>query len=304
MKQKDSATLKDMIAGSTLVPVPLVFNALSALMAQQAGFQVAYVGGAALGYIRAATEAALTPHDFVDVATEIRTATQLPLIADGGCGWGDPAHMRRFIRLAIAAGYNAIEIEDQVVPKRAHHHVGVEHLVTTEAMAAKIFEATRARGDDDFMIIARTNAVRLGTDQALLRCEAYARAGADVLFPIAHRAQDLRILGKNAPLPLMLMVHPGQSLAHMGLSHQELVELNYRLLVDGVTPFVDMFSALSHSYNRLQTMSPQEDTTLGVFSAANMLVGLEELLDIERRTTECNVVISHGRFADAHQPGR
>src|SRR5205823_997705 len=138
---------------------------------------------------------------------EIRSASSIPLIMDGGCGWGDPMHMRRVIGLAEAAGYNAIEIEDQVVPKRAHHHIGIEHLLPTQMMAAKVAEAARARSSLDFLIIARTNAVRNDMDDALRRCEAYARAGADVLFPIASRPDELRALGERASLPLMLMVH-------------------------------------------------------------------------------------------------
>ena len=283
-------SLREMLASPQLTLAPLVFNAMSALLAQRAGFGAAYVGGAALGYFRGATEAALGQHDFVEVGLEIRIASKIPLIMDGGCGWGDPVHMRRVVRMAEAAGYNAIEIEDQVVPKRVHHHIGVEHLVPMEVMSAKIAEAARMRTNPDFLIIARTNAVRTDMDDALRRCDAYARAGADVLFPLASQPDDLRTLGTRTSLPLMLMVHPHQSFEQMGLTHNELVELNYRLLVDGITPFADLYHALAESYERLQFSIPNAAAVTSAMNSANELVDLSDMLDVERRTTESGSV--------------
>lgn len=287
---KAQLSLREMLASPQLTLAPLVFNAMSALLAQRAGFGAAYVGGAALGYFRGATEAALGQHDFVEVGLEIRIASKIPLIMDGGCGWGDPVHMRRVVRMAEAAGYNAIEIEDQVVPKRVHHHIGVEHLVPMEVMSAKIAEAARMRTNPDFLIIARTNAVRTDMDDALRRCDAYARAGADVLFPLASQPDDLRTLGTRTSLPLMLMVHPHQSFEQMGLTHNELVELNYRLLVDGITPFADLYHALAESYERLQFSIPNAAAVTSAMNSANELVDLSDMLDVERRTTESGSV--------------
>jgi 2-methylisocitrate lyase-like PEP mutase family enzyme len=279
-------SLRKMIAGPKLTLVPLVFNAMSALMAQRAGFAAGYVGGATLGYLRATTEAALTQHDFAEVGLEIRTVSSIPLIMDAGCGWGDPVHMRRLVGLAAAAGYDAIEIEDQVVPKRAHHHVGIEHLIPLDEMAAKIAEAVRANPNPDFLIIARTNAARIDMNDALRRCEAYAAAGANMIFPIASSPEDLRILGERSPLPLMQMVHPGASFAHMGLSHRELEALNYRLLVDGITPFTDLYRTLSDCYQNLNQRAANGDSMMSAMLAANELLDLADMLEIERRTTE------------------
>jgi 2-methylisocitrate lyase-like PEP mutase family enzyme len=279
-------TLSAMIKIPQLVCVPVVFNAMTALMAERAGFGAAYVGGLSLGYLRAATEAALTPHDFAAVGIEIRTVSAIPLIMDAGCGWGDPVHLRRVVQLAESAGYDAVEIEDQVAPKRVHHHIGIEHLVPIEIMVAKIEEAVHARRDPGLLVIARTNAVRSSMEDALRRCDAYARAGADMLFPTANRPDDLRVLGERAPLPLMQMIYPDTSFAHMGLSHEDLISLNHRLLVDGITPFADMYASLAGSYNRLRQSEPNADKILSAIAAANNLVDLSGLLAIERRTTE------------------
>ncbi len=90
-------------------------------------------------------------------------------------------HIRRTIALTEAAGFAAIEIEDQLTPKRAHHHIGIEHIIPIEMMVAKIEEALAARISPDFLIIARTNAASAaGLDEKLRRGEAYRRAGADM----------------------------------------------------------------------------------------------------------------------------
>jgi len=281
--------LRQSIASQDLLLVPLVFDALTALMCRRAGFAAGYVGGAALGYLRGVTEAALTPHDFVEVGLEIRAQSDLALIMDAGCGWGDPMHIHRVVKVALTAGYDAIELEDQVAPKRAHHHIGIEHLVSVETMTAKIREAVRARGEAPLLIIARTNAVKINIDDAVQRCDAYAGAGADVLFPIAYRPEDLAYLGKRAPSPLMQMVHPGASFTKMGLTHQELTALNYRLLVDGITPFSALYHALAHCYEHLRSDTTEEATIIAAMKGANDLVGLDTLLKIERETTEANL---------------
>ena len=168
---------------------PLVVSPLMAKLAQEAGFAAGYVGGGALGFLNACTEANLGLTEMAQLGLAIRAASTLPLILDGVCGWGDPMHMRHTIGTAEAAGFAAIEIEDQLLPKRAHHHIGIEHIIPTELMAAKIREAVATRRNPDFLVIARTNAARsVGLDEALRRGEALHAAGADVLLRYAGEA--------------------------------------------------------------------------------------------------------------------
>src|SRR5258708_16821896 len=138
-------------------------------------------------------------------AVDIGAVSSLPLILDGGGGFGDPMHMHRTIGMSEAAGFDAIEIEDQLVPKRAHHHIGIEHMIPLELMVAKVKEAVAARRNPDFLIIGRTNAMRASTmDDALRRGEAYRRAGADVLLlSMAHTPEQLRALGEKLGGPLL-----------------------------------------------------------------------------------------------------
>src|SRR5918911_4001243 len=153
-------SLRALIQGPRPVTAPLVLNPLMARMAEKAGFPAGYLGGGATGYQKVALEANLNLTEMCQAALDIRAVSALPLIFDGACGFGDPMHMHRTIGMAEAAGFEAIEIEDQLMPKRAHHHVGIEHMIPLELMAAKVREAVAARRDPDFLIVARTNAIR------------------------------------------------------------------------------------------------------------------------------------------------
>src|ERR1700681_233884 len=118
-------------------------------------------------------------------------------------------HIHRTIALAQAAGFAGIELEDQHLPRRVEHHIGIDHLVPTEFAAAKIKEAVAARTDPKLVIIARTNARRVdGLDDALRRAEAFHRAGADMLFCSPRAPEKSRSPGARLPPPLMLFAPP------------------------------------------------------------------------------------------------
>ena len=154
------ARLKALIGGEELIIAPVALNPIMARLAEEAGFKAVYLSGGSLGWLKCVTEANLTLPELAQVAVDMRAASSLPIVLDAGGGWGDPVHMHRTMALTQAAGFDAIEIEDQVLPRRVHHHVGVEHLVPMDFMVARIREAVAARDDPDLLIIGRTNALR------------------------------------------------------------------------------------------------------------------------------------------------
>jgi 2-methylisocitrate lyase-like PEP mutase family enzyme len=285
--------LRDLIDRATApVVAPLVINPLSALLARDAGFPALYLGGGAMGYVKAVTEANLALPEMVQAGIDIRTVCPLPLILDGACGWGDAMHQRRTIGMSEAAGFAAIEIEDQILPKRAHHHIGIEHVIDADQMAAKIAEAVASRRSKEFLIIARSNAARmLGLDEALRRGEAYRRAGADILFVLPKTPEEARTIGERLPGPLMFMASGG--LAAMRITPAELFGLGYRLLVDPTTPLMAAYRAMRDAYAAMAAGRP--DPLLGaagtrpVQAMVHETIGLEALLEIERRTVERTV---------------
>ena len=281
--------LKRLLAGPEPVFAPLVFDPISARIAAAAGFAALYLGGGAMGYIKCGTEANLSLSEMVSAGIEIRTVSNLPLILDAACGWGDPMHIRRTIAMSEAAGFAAIEIEDQILPKRAHHHIGIEHIIPMELMVAKVEEAVAARRDPDFLIIARTNARRsVNLEEALRRAEAFHRAGADILFVTTREPQDLRVLGERLPPPLLFMTGPG-GMAQSPLTKAELCALGYRLIVDSMTPVLAMHKALKACYESL--FRGEDDPSLGRAPGEEQkrvheTIGLEAMLAVERRTVE------------------
>ncbi len=281
--------LKALIDGPEPVLAPLVLNPLMAKLAEHAGFSALYLGGGAMGYLTCFTEANLSLTEMCRAALDIRAACALPLILDGACGWGDPMHLRRTIGMAEAAGFAAIELEDQILPKRAHHHIGIEHLIDAELMVEKVREAAAARRSPELLIIGRTNAVRdISMDEALRRGEAMRRAGADILFLTAREPEELRHIAARLPPPLMYMF-AGGGVAATGIPVPELHRMGYRLFVDSQTPLLAMHHALRDCYAALKAL--RADPLLGADGRAEQqavheTIGLETLLAIERRTVE------------------
>src|SRR5947199_10524419 len=208
--------------GNELIIAPVALNPIMAKMAEEAGFKAIYLSGGTLGWVKCVTKANLTLPEMAEVALDMRAACKLPIVLDAGGGWGDPVHVHRTIALAEAAGFAAIELEDQLLPRRVEHHVGVDHLIPTELMLKKIAEAIAARTDPDFVIIARTNARRVyDLDEALRRAEAFHRSGADMLFVHTRNAEEMRIVGARLPPPPMTL-RPSAGFASFSYSPRDL----------------------------------------------------------------------------------
>ena len=285
-----SPSIRALMQGPLPVTAPLVLNPLMARMAEAAGFPAGYLGGGATGYQKVSLEANLNLTEMCQAGLDIGAVSSLPLILDGACGYGDPMHMHRTIGMSEAAGFAGIEIEDQLVPKRAHHHAGIEHMIPAELMAAKVQAAVSARRSPDLLIIARTNGVRASTmDDALRRGEAYKKAGADVLLlSMAHRPEQLRLIAERLGGPLMYLTGRG-GLAGLGMTLADLGGLGYRIVADPSTPLLAAYEAWQRTYADLRAAfgagtpardwGPLEKDMLGV-------IGLEKLLAVERATVE------------------
>jgi 2-methylisocitrate lyase-like PEP mutase family enzyme len=283
-------SLTKMMQGPTPVCAPLVLDPMMAKMAEKAGFKALYLGGGAIGYQRVYLEANLTLTEMAQAALEIRTVCDLPLIFDAAAGWGDAMHMHRTMGMAEAAGFAAIEIEDQILPKRAHHHIGIDHMVPMEVMVDKVKEAVRARRNPDLHIIARTIATRsVGIEDAVRRCEAYHKAGADSLLLLPYTPEAVRFIGERLPQPLVTILKPG-GLTSLGMSLDELHKYGFRLLIDPSTPALAAYEAMKKVYAELAEgfairSRPQEDWTR-LQKEQQASVDMDKLIEIERRTTE------------------
>ncbi len=283
-------TLRNLLAGDRALIAPAVFNPLSAKLAEAAGFEVLYLGGGTLGYLNCCVEANLNITQLCQAGMDIRAVCSLPLILDGAAGFGDPMHMHHTIGMSEAAGFAGIEIEDQILPKRAHHHIGIEHMVPLELMAAKVSECVKARRDPDFVIIARTNGIRGpgGVDDAIKRARAYREAGADMLYLSVRNAEDARRIARDLPPPFMFGL-PGDGAQGAGLPLAELGALGYRILASSISAWA-FHRAMKQSYECLARGVP-DPTMAGTTHKAEQhalheTIGMDKLLAVERQTVE------------------
>jgi 2-methylisocitrate lyase-like PEP mutase family enzyme len=286
--QPSERKLSALIRGNDLIVAPVALNPIMVRLAEEAGFKAIYLSGGSLGWLKCVTEANLTLPELAEVAVDMRAACKLPIVLDAGGGWGDPVHVHRTIALSEAAGFSAIEIEDQLLPRRVEHHVGIDHLIPTELMLKKIAAARDARTDPDLVIIARTNARRVGgLDEAMRRAEAFHKAGADMLFCYTRSADELRLMGERLPPPLMMFAPP-DGFGTFALSERDLARLGYRLAASSGTAFAAMVKAVRQSYQCLA--QGRMDPFLGPggadkeMKAAQETCGLDRLLRIERAT--------------------
>ena len=282
------ATFRDLIAGNQLIVAPVALNPIMARLAAAAGFKALYLSGGSLGWLKCVTEANLSLSELIEVALDMRAACPLPVVLDVGGGFGDPVHLHRTVALSEAAGIAALELEDQLLPRRVEHHAGIDHLVPTELMVDKIKEALAARTGGDLVIIARTNARRMSTlDEALRRAEAFKQAGADMLFVHTRNADEIRTVGERLPPPLMTFA-PVDGFAGFPYSPTDLAKLGYRLAASSGTAFAAMVKAVRQSYECLA--QGKIDPFLGPggadkeMKAAQETCELPRLLQIERRT--------------------
>ncbi len=280
--------LRKLIDSPDLVIAPVALNPLMARMAVEAGFKAVYMSGGSLGWVKCGTEATITLPEMAEIAMEMRTVSDVPIVLDAGGGWGDPAHIHRTIAMTEAAGFDAIEIEDQLLPRRFHHHVGIEHLVPAEFMVSKIEEAVAARRDPNLVIIGRTNTLRVtDLDDALRRGEAYKKAGADMIFIHTRKPEEMRIIGERLPAPLMIFA-PEDGYGASPMSPEDLAGLGFRFAASSGSAFVAMYKAIRQSYECLAngTIDPflGEGGTVTAMKEARRTAGLDDVLEIEKRT--------------------
>lgn len=185
-------SLKTRLASDEILVAPGVYDALTAALAAQAGFEALYLSGAAVAYTRLGRpDIGLTSvSEMTDTMALIRDRVDIPVIIDADTGFGNALNAQRTMRLYERAGANALQVEDQTYPKRCGH-LAEKSIIPTTEMVGKIAAMADARASDETLIIARTDAVAVeGFDAAIDRAEAYVEAGADALFIEALRSVD------------------------------------------------------------------------------------------------------------------
>ena len=284
---RQSTVLRERLEGPEIVVLPGAYDALSARLAQRAGFDAVFTTG--FGFSAAALGAPdfglLTASEVMDRVRPIVAAVDVPLVADMDTGYGNPLNVVRTVRECVQAGVAGIILEDQEWPKKCGHFEG-KRVIPAEEQAAKLRAAVEARGDDDLVIIGRTDARQpLGLEEAIRRGKLYREAGADVVFVEAPRSvEELREVARAIPdAPLFAnMIEGGKTPL---LSSAELQELGYKMVVYPLSALFSAAKAAEETYRALfeeKTTAARREAmvSLGEFEE---IIGLPDWRELEAR---------------------
>ena len=269
--------------------VPGVFDLVSARIADRMGFPALYMTG--YGVVASSfglPDAGLASYtEMVDRVKTIAAGTLTPLIADGDTGYGGLLNVQRTVRGYEQAGAVAIQLEDQKIPKKCGHTPN-RRVIPVDDMVAKIRVAVAARESENFLVIARTDArTQYGLAEAIGRGQAFAKAGADVVFVEAPESVDEMIeICREIDGPLMAnMVNGGKTPL---LSAEELKDLGYQIVIFPGTALLAAGSAVQSVYQHLKATGSSRGlpTPLYDFEEFNRLMGFEEVWAFEKKWTD------------------
>ena len=250
--------------------------------------EVGQLANVELRALRTVDDAGLATYsDMVGRVTAMAGMARTPLIADADTGYGGLLNMRHTIRGYEAAGACAIQLEDQEFPKKCGHTPG-RRVIPMADMVRKIQVAVDSRDSKDFLIIARTDArTTLGLDEALRRAEAYAKAGADILFVESPESEEeMRRIGQSFDVPLVAnMVEKGRTPV---LTKPELEALGYKIAIFPVTALLAGVQAMTQVYQQFKDTgsSAKGATPLYDFADLTKLMGFEDVWAFEKRYAE------------------
>ena len=278
---RTTTKLRQMLVEPGIIVAPGAYDCLTAKIIQHAGFPAVYMTGAGTSVARLGYPdlALATQTEVLANAAAIADVVDVPLIADADTGYGGVLNVRRTVRQYERAGVAALHLEDQEFPKRCGH-LDDKRVVPQSVMVQKIRAAVDARTDDDFVIIARTDALAVtGWDDTMRRCQAYAKAGADVLFVEALRTpEEAERVARSFDLPLLYnFVESGKSPL---LSVPELEQLGFKLVIFPVSALL----TVCHQVDYLMRQLKQQGTTAHLMESMVSVVecfdtvGLSEML--------------------------
>jgi 2-methylisocitrate lyase-like PEP mutase family enzyme len=281
-------SLKQRLKEQRIILTPGIYDALSALIADQSGFEALYLSGASIAYtLMGRSDIGLTTMTEVcNVLSHITERVSLPIIVDGDTGFGNALNTQRTIKDFERSGASMIQLEDQSFPKRCGHLNG-KSLISKEEMGGKLKAALDARASSETLILARTDAIGVeGFESAIERANYYAECGVDALFIEApqNRNQMEQICKLFAPkIPLLAnMVEGGKTPIY---SAKELNQMGFRIVI---FPGGTVRSVAYHMQEYFMSLKKHETTQFTKdhmldFDSLNKLIGTPELLELGKK---------------------
>ena len=279
-------TLAARLKEKRIIVAPGVYDAVTARIADRMGFEALYMTGygTVASHLGLPDAGLATYSEMAARVAVIVENTTTPLIADADTGYGGLLNVRRTVQGYEAAGAAGIQIEDQEMPKKCGHTPG-RRVVPIEEMVQKIQVAADARRHDDTVIVARTDArTTLGIDEALRRGEAYARAGADVLFIESPETEaELALIGRSFDVPVLCnVVNTGRT---PELPSKQLEELGFRIAIYPGMALKAAAQAVTAAYSYLHGQGTTLGTNVALMDSRELheLMGFPEVWEFEKR---------------------
>ncbi|WGL16838.1 isocitrate lyase/PEP mutase family protein [Microbulbifer bruguierae] len=276
--------LANLLGAGNVLQAPGIYDGLSARLVEQAGFEAAFISGACISFSRFGRPdmGLVSASEVAETVAVIRERTALPLIVDMDTGFGNALNVQRTVRTFERAGASALQMEDQLMPKRCGHMSG-KQVISTREMEGKIRAALDARKSDQTLIIARTDALGVnGLEDAMERAERYLQAGADALFveapqTLAQMQEIGRRFGDRIPL-VHNLVEGGNSPVE---SAGDLAPLKYRIALYPASLLHLFLPAAQRLLRDLKAHGHvgEHRQRMVDLSAINDLLGAEELLN-------------------------
>lgn len=279
-------TLRALAEARRAAIVPGAFNALSARVIEDAGFEAVYISGAGVTnmWLGLPDQGFIGLAEMADHTARIREAVTLPLIVDADTGFGNAVNVVHTVRTLERAGADCIQLEDQVAPKRCGHFDG-KQVIPIEEAVGKIKAAVDARRDPDLLIMARTDAAATeGFEAAVERAQRMGEAGADILFVEAvTRAEDMRALPARLGRPSLINIVVGGKTPVLGA--EELSQLGYGLVLYANAALQGALAGMTRVLGELRERQrvDEDPRLLATFAERQRLVGKAEWDGWERR---------------------
>ena len=279
----DSKLRRAIDSGETLV-APGVYDMISATIAEKVGFPAVFVGGygVSASHLGVPDVGIMT---FTDILERVRTFSAIltkPIIVDADTGYGGLVNLRHAVKSYEKAGVAAIQIEDQIFPKRCGHAKGVE-VCGIQEMLKRIGVATESRNSENFLIIARTDSrLELGLEEAIKRAEAYSEAGADLIFVESPQTVDeMKILKQSIKTPLVFKMVPDGNLSD--LNSKVLADMGFSILIYPTLGFLSAANAIQQAFNEFKRTGLVKKQTMQRFDEFSNMIGFEEIYSFEDR---------------------
>ena len=283
MNIENSTKLRNLIKNNSFLPIPSCFDALSAKLIEQTGFEAMFMSGFAASASRIGEPdlGVMTLTEVLDQLNNITGATNLPVIGDGDTGYGNAMNVQRTVKSFAKIGCAGVLIEDQLSPKRCGHTPGKD-VVSREEAFDRIRASVDAREEKDILIMARTDANHThGIKEAIERAQIFHELGSDILFIEAPKTEDeMRLICQEVPgCKIANIVEGGLT---PNLSMKELEEIGYNMAVYPLTALSSAMKAMVDSLNKLKTDDDRSGNLMS-FTELRKRVGFDDYYKVSSR---------------------